>query len=205
MPEGAAIWRMPSFMGDEYIGQLLAHVAANEHDFTRTVTAGGRAPGIRQSENMLDLGAFREPIEKKVLAHLPQVCSELGIGRFDVSSVETELVAHRDGAFYKRHIDLLFGRFRQDSAEDRVVTFVWYFFPEPRRFEGGTLRLYPDAGMVAPECETHVDMIPQNDVAIAFSSWMPHEVVPVTVSSREFRDSRFAVNCWVRRAAARGS
>lgn len=30
-----------------------------------------------------------------------------------------------------------------------------------------------------------------------FSSWLPHAVLPVTVPSRQFRDARFAINCWV--------
>ena len=62
---------------------------------------------------------------------------------------------------------------------------------------GGVLRIYSftdnnDTG-------SFVDIELTNDSLVFFPSWLTHEVLPVTCPSGRFEDSRFAINCWVRR------
>jgi Rps23 Pro-64 3,4-dihydroxylase Tpa1-like proline 4-hydroxylase len=40
------------------------------------------------------------------------------------------------------------------------------------------------------------DIEPGQNRLVAFPSWAPHEVMPISCPSRRFIDSRFAVNCW---------
>jgi Rps23 Pro-64 3,4-dihydroxylase Tpa1-like proline 4-hydroxylase len=59
------------------------------------------------------------------------------------------------------------------------------------------LRIYAFAD--EKETGAFVDIEPTNDTLVFFPSWFPHEVLPVACPSGRFEDSRFAINCWVRR------
>ena len=102
-------------------------------------------------------------------------------------------MAHNDGAFYKRHIDT-----QTASERDaiRVLSGVYYFHAEPKAFTGGALRLY---AIGDPDKKTFVDIEPAHDSLLAFPSWAPHEVRPISCPSKRFTDSRFAINCWMYR------
>ncbi len=106
-------------------------------------------------------------------------------------------MAHGDGAFYKRRIDTLTDRYG-DLDRIRVLSGVYYFNAEPKAFSGGALRLYAIGGK--PD-ENFVNVEPLNNWLLVFPSWAPHEVMPISCPSRRFVDSRFAVNCWICRAA----
>lgn len=62
------------------------------------------------------------------------------------------------------------------------------------------LRLYSFPGVANRPDEQVVDVTPEQVVAVAFSSWMPHEVLPVSRHSRLYSDSYFSINCWMLRA-----
>jgi len=109
--------------------------------------------------------------------------------------LEIELVAHANGGFFKRHIDTVTGNTRADSG-DRAICCVYYFFREPKVFSGGESRLHPLRTVSDPAPPT-IDVAIANDTLVAFSSWMPHEVLPVANPSTEFADARFSINCWM--------
>jgi Rps23 Pro-64 3,4-dihydroxylase Tpa1-like proline 4-hydroxylase len=108
-------------------------------------------------------------------------------------TLENELVAHGDGAFYKRHIDTKTADY-QDVERIRVLSGVYYFYTEPKAFTGGALRLYTIGGK---EGENFVDIEPVRNSLIVFLSWVPHEVLLTYCPSKRFVDSRFAINCWI--------
>jgi Rps23 Pro-64 3,4-dihydroxylase Tpa1-like proline 4-hydroxylase len=154
------------------------------------------------SRRLADFGRFKEGVERRVEELAPCLIAQLGLTPFKPTGFETELVAHENGAFYKRHIDLFTSvRDREAVSGDRLISVVVYFHREPRRFDGGELRLYPQANPAKPPADGVIDLAPQHNTAIAFSSWLPHEVLRVTCSTRDFGDARFAVNCWVLRGA----
>ena len=107
--------------------------------------------------------------------------------------LELQLVAHHDGAFYKRHIDT---QTASDRKNIRVLSGVYYFHAEPKPFSGGALRLYAIGGDDATD---FVDIEPQRNSLLVFPSWAPHEVRTVSCPSKQFSDSRFAINCWIHR------
>ena len=181
--------------------QLLDHALCNESRFEKS----GLRPGgdvdenVRVSRKLTDLGALASKVERQISTWLPSLVAELGLTPFNRTGFEIELVAHGDGAFYRRHIDLRTGSERPEASQDRLLSVVYFFFREPRAFAGGALRLYPGAGLAQVAAEEKIDVSVEQDMAVAFSSWMPHEVLPVSCASGAFRDSRFAVNCWVLR------
>jgi Rps23 Pro-64 3,4-dihydroxylase Tpa1-like proline 4-hydroxylase len=71
---------------------------------------------------------------------------------------------------------------------------VYYFHARTNAFTGGALRLYPFA---IGSTNRFIDVEPVHNSFAAFPSCVMHEVMPVRCPSRQFRDARFSINCWV--------
>lgn len=186
------------FLGEQTMSALLAYALDHQHAFAPTSVGlkGAINPGYRRSLALRDLGPFRPIFEAKMVALLPDLVSELRCTPVQSPKIELELVAHNDGAFYRRHLDT---QTATDHESLRLVSAVYYFHDTPQAFSGGALRLHA-FGDSAPDA--HVDIAPQRDSLLVFPSWAPHEVMPVSCPSRRFSDSRFAVNCWFHRSRA---
>lgn len=187
---------MRGWLGPAAVEDLLAYALANRERFAPSALGQGAAtgldPAIRQSEKLSDLGPFAATITGRVREALPGMIAALGMTAFTHPRFETELVAHNDGAFYRRHKDT--SRAAPSAESRRVISAVYYFHRRPKAFTGGALRLYALAG------GSFADVEPENDALVFFPSFYPHEVMPVSCPSRRFEDSRFAVNCWVHQA-----
>lgn len=188
------------FLTEGTVADLLGFALAHERDFSPTRTArretGGMRPEDRVSVGIRDLGPFGPMLKDKVRARVAEFMTALGATPMDDPKFELELVAHNDGAFYKRHIDT---RTAGNTDRIRVLSAVYYFHAEPKAFSGGALRLY---AIGDPTKKTFVDIKPTHNTLLVFPSWAPHEVMPVSCPSKRFADSRFAINCWVHRNKA---
>jgi SM-20-related protein len=193
-----------NFLDASEAAELLDFAIAHESSFKPTgVGPGDDVSVVRVSRRLEEFGAFKQSIERRVEQLVPSLISQLGLPPFTPAGFETELVAHTDGAFYKRHIDLFTSpRDRECVMGDRLISVVAYFHRQPRAFDGGALRLYPQVDPAKPVTDGAIDLVPEHNTAIAFSSWLPHEVQPVVCRTGQFEDARFAVNCWVLRVAA---
>jgi hypothetical protein len=98
----------------------------------------------------------------------------------DPRLTEAQLTAHSNGHYFKRHCDT-----GHESTNARVISYVYYFFQEPRPFQGGQLEV--DGAVYDPE---------PNSV-VFFPSDLMHEVLPITCSGR-WEHSRFTINGWLR-------
>jgi len=187
------------FLPEETVVGLLDFALANEVAFSPTKTGrrkeGRINPNMRVSSGTHALGPFKSILESKVLALLPGLIDKLGATAVEWPKVELQLVAHNDGAFYKRHIDT---QTASDRYGIRALSGVYYFNAVPKAFSGGALRLYAIGG----EGERYVDIEPTHNTLLVFPSWAPHEVMPIRCPSKRFADSRFAINCWVYRTAS---
>jgi SM-20-related protein len=184
------------FLDAAAVAGLLDHAASRQADFTPTLLGSKTVdPAIRISVGLRDLGSFRQLLKDKIFGLVPELITQLKVTSFESSRLELELVAHGDGAFYKRHIDTQTARY-DDVDEIRVLSGVYYFNAAPKAFSGGALRLHAIGGK--PD-QTFVDIEPAHNSLLVFPSWAPHEVMPVRCPSGRFRDSRFAVNCWLHR------
>ena len=180
------------------LAELLAFAVAHETAFKPTGVgdAGASAPGLNAEHRVSralpprQFTPWRDRIAAIVAPLLPGILSELGMKAFDIARYEIELVRHNDGDYYRRHIDTHMGP--SDEAR-RAVSLVYYFHAEPKAFTGGALRLY-----AVNRNDVFVDIEPERNRLVAFASWMPHEVLPISCRSARFIDSRFAINCWVR-------
>lgn len=188
-----------NFLTADACASLLEFSITNEAKFKpTTLYNGGYNPQQRLSVSLLDFGRTKTILSERMTALIPQLVVELGITPFVTSEIETELVAHGDGAFFKRHIDTVTGAAAQRDSI-RLISAVYYFHSEPRAYSGGALRLYRFG--IADGADDFIDIQPEQNMLLAFPSWAVHEVMPIRCPSGHFAASRFAVNCWAHAAS----
>ena len=189
-----------AILSAEELAELLAFAVAHEPHFEAsgvgsTVTGTARLEATIRASLMLPHKHFmpwRDRITAIVKPLLPGILDELGLKPFDIERYEIELARHNDGEFYLRHIDTGTG-VKTEIGGRRAVSLVYYFHAEPKAFDGGALRLY-----ALTREDIFVDVLPKQNRLVAFASWVPHAVMPISCRSGRFIDSRFAINCWVR-------
>lgn len=142
----------------------------------------------------LGLGELELPFRREIKARHAEMRDELGIAAFDISGLEVELVAHRDGCFYRRHVDTVTQSIRDRHNSDRILTSVYYLHALPKSFFGGELALFP-LGPGEP-----VLIEPSDNRLVAFPSFAPHAVLKTSCPTNDFSHARFAVNCWFHQA-----
>jgi Rps23 Pro-64 3,4-dihydroxylase Tpa1-like proline 4-hydroxylase len=189
---------LDQFLPESIHDALLDHAAASTDAYERTgVVRQGKAgliPADRQSWNRPDgLGPGGEEFIAFVSARREDIAARLKIPPFEVDMVETELVAHRHGDFYGRHIDTFLHADRAGRRHNRVLTMVYYLHAQPRRFSGGELALYPFGGGEPVLIEPHDNRL------LAFPSFALHEVRRVEAPDEPLAAARFAINVWFNR------
>ena len=159
-------------------------------------------PTRRIAERLNDLGPHRPVFERRIRDNLADIFRRAGTRPFEVEFVELELAAHGDGAFFAPHSDIPIGTRRErplggdrSGTQDRLLSAVYYFHREPKRFSGGQLRLYRLGDHEA--AGDHVEFEPVQNSLVVFPSWARHEVCPVACPGCAFADYRFAVNAWL--------
>jgi SM-20-related protein len=186
---------LQDFLDEQTVDDLLDYAVSRQSDFTPTQMGSiGRVDrSFRKSMSLSDLGKYKQVLRAKILGLLPTLTAQLRVRPVDEPKLEIELVAHGDGAFYRRHIDIDSAHY-QEIKWSRVLSAVYYFNAEPKAFTGGELRLHAIGGK---EGESFVDIDPARNSFTVFMPWAPHEVLPIRCPSKRFIDCRFAVNCWV--------
>ncbi len=186
-----------NFLEEETISRLLTFTLAHEREFQPTTVRRLEHPNptIRVSVATRKLGELRPILKSKILPLVPDWIAKLRATPVATAKLILELVAHNDGAFYRRHIDT---ETASELYSIRILSAVYYFHAAPRAFTGGALRLFAIGG----DGNRFVDIEPTHNSLLVFPSWAPHEVMPVSVPSGRFADSRFAINCWIHREKA---
>jgi Rps23 Pro-64 3,4-dihydroxylase Tpa1-like proline 4-hydroxylase len=182
------------WLGPEAVARLLHFAQSNEHYFKDTMVRDEEGEKIdntvRVSRRLQRIDGLKSELRPKFKLLLPLMFDKLGIKPFIPSRIEMELVAHGDGAFFARHNDTIF-----DKGRGRVISAVYYFYGLPKAFSGGVLRIHSMAA--GGQQGTFVDIAPDYDTLVFFPAFFPHEVLPVKCPSRQFLDSRFAINFWI--------
>ncbi|MGD1703328.1 2OG-Fe(II) oxygenase [Dapis sp. BLCC M229] len=175
--------------------QLLNYIWQRKSDFVPTTTST-KAENYRRSLVLHSFPKFRELIVKRIKEIFPDVLNKLSIPAFSIAEIESQLTAHNDNNFYKIHND----NGSPDTAT-RVLTYVYYFYREPKAFTGGDLIIYDSQiqGKHYVKAETFKTIEPTNNSIVFFLSRYMHEVLPVACPSQAFADSRFTINGWIRR------
>jgi SM-20-related protein len=204
----AETWQQetPVVVFDEFLvaqewAALLQYTLRQGEKFTQAgvLDAGGASrtdDDYRRSQVLYELDNWHNLFIDRIVSFLPHVLARLRLPPFPISRYEVQLTAINDGQFFKKHKDD-----GSDSVRSRAITFVYYFFREPKAFRGGALRLY-DTELDQhgnTSAGNHQTIHPAQNQIIFFPSDCLHEVLPVECSSGEYSDSRFTVNGWVHR------
>ena len=193
---------LDEFLAPQELEDLTHFALEHEPQFTASeVVAPTSERGVidyehRRSRVLTDLERYQEVLIRRIKMVLPQVLHELGMEEFDIAGVEAQITASNDGDFF---------RFHNDNGSDRVaarnLTFVYFFHQEPRRFEGGELRIH-DARLEQDRyisAGSYQSIVPRQNQIVFFPCDMMHEITPVKCPSGLFADSRFTLNGWLRR------
>jgi hypothetical protein len=182
------------------VARLVEHVTRNERRFTPATIREPDGTGTTVNERMRraatldDLGEFEGLVSDRIKQHLHEVLPRIGKKPFPVGRIEMQITTSNDGDYFRLHKDT-------DATDTREVSFVYFFYREPRRFSGGELRIYPTRmvdGRLQP-ADHAATLSPRQDSIVFFPSLNDHEVLPVRVPSRAFADGRFTVNGWIHR------
>lgn len=193
----AEYFQLDNFLNSEEYQQVLNTALVKQDEFvsSKTVTnaANYRQSFILYATLFPDLYYL---VKQKILDTLPSVLQQLNHPQFDVSRVEMQMTAHGDACFYKVHTDA-----GSKKTETRELTYVYYFYQEPKQFSGGELKIYDtemkNNSFKQKEREQIVE--PRNNSIVFFNSRCKHEVLQIDCDSHDFQHSRFTLNGWLRR------
>ena len=183
-----------NFLSQQELAKFLKYTQEQEANFV-PATIYTKDINYRRTYVLHEFPEFSQLLVQRVMAIAPQILLQLDTANFHPSMVEAQLTMNNDGNYYKIHND----NGSPDTA-NRVWTFVYYFYREPKGFTGGELLLYDskiENGFYV-EAKSYKTIQPKNNTVVFFLSRCLHEVLPVKCPSKQFLDSRFAVTCWVR-------
>ena len=138
----------------------------------------------------------RPRIGPKIRSVLPDVLARLGMAGLDYRyGIEMSMRVYLGGGFYRAHADSL-----STDHRPRVLSFVYFFHRQPRRFSGGDLLLYDtDVDTYAWTCAAFSRIVPLRNSIVFFPSACWHQVCSVQCETDDFEDGRWAVNGHVSR------
>lgn len=167
------------FLASDEYESILDYACNFEHAFRKSGVIGD--PSWRESRLTHEFAPWDREIRERVGAMCFAVMDALAIPRQEIVDIEAQMTAHNDAQFFKRHADV-----GHPSTNPRVISYVYYFWREPKPFLGGEI-----------EIEGTIYTPPANSI-IFFPSSAMHEVMPVRCASKCWQDSRFTVNGWCR-------
>lgn len=180
---------LPEFLPQQAWLAIIGYLCAREQDFTPSLMYGPLLPPRideeeRRSVGLADLGPFKSPLELRLREVWPRVSAELGVEAFEPKSIEMGATVYKHEGFFGLHHD--------GGEHRRPISFIYYCHREPKAFTGGELRIEHPRG-------TELKITPQANTAVfLLADWM-HEVLPVQVPSRAFRDARLTIQGWAHR------
>jgi Rps23 Pro-64 3,4-dihydroxylase Tpa1-like proline 4-hydroxylase len=193
---------LDEFLSPQEVAELMQFTLDHQADFeTSEVISPTAEDGIvnyehRRSRVLMDLGRHQDLILNRIKSVLPDILKKLDMGEFTIRDVEAQITASNDGDFFHFHNDN-----GNAPVASRRLTFVYFFHREPKQFAGGELRIH-DArlGSNGYESEGRYQAIaPEQNQIVFFPCELMHEITAVNCPSRQFADSRFTLNGWLRR------
>ncbi len=133
-------------------------------------------------------------ISNRIKLVLPQVLAKLGHQKFPITQIEVQVTAHNHSHYYQTHNDN-----GTPEVAKREITYIYYFYQQPKQFSGGELILYDEKidNNYYKQANSFKKIAPKNNSIIFFLSRYWHEVLPVNCPSQNFADSRFTINGWL--------
>lgn len=153
-------------------------------------------PDARRARTISSPRQVAELMEPRLRRLLDTDAARLGLAIRQIDHIELEVAVYGDGDLFRCHRDLY-----ETDRSRRVLSYVYFFAPEPRGFSGGELLLYDtDAAndSFVPNKFTRIE--PQCNRLILFDPATYHEVTPIRCSSSDPQDLRYTATGWVHEA-----
>lgn len=182
--ERAEIW--DSITAPDHNG----HPATVFDDTDQTIIA----PDIRLAWRYRPQAALRARLLEQLSQMIDQhrAFDRLGLAPFHPTQIEMQITRYTEAGRYRIHRDSGAG------APGRRLTFLYYFFRQPRRFTGGDLLLFDEPAPSQPlEPTKFTRLIPQDNSLLLFPSDRLHAVTVVEQASSDPLDGRWSVNGWL--------
>lgn len=201
LPENPDLTRRPTpfvrinnFLTPTEINSIWSVLERHERSLSLAAIERGVDPEYR-SANTLEankLLSFSPGFLEKVCNSLDQHWANLACEPTKISDMEIELTSHSNGEFFKLH---------RDDGEDgltakRFITYVYYFYREPKGFEGGDLLLL-DSSKEQHTVKSYTRLEPINNSLLFFPSIAYHQVSPVSSSGNNLDNCRLTLNGWL--------
>ena len=192
---------LDEFLAPQELEELIRFTLEHQADFQTSEVYSARVDkGVindeyRRSRVLMDLPEQQEMILARIKSVLPQVLEKLGMREFAIADAEVQITASNDGDFFLCHNDN-----GSEGVSARHLTFVYFFHREPRRFEGGELRIHDshlENGVYVSD-GSYQTIVPQQNQIVFFPCELMHEITAVKCPSEHFADSRFTLNGWLR-------
>ncbi len=185
------------FLGPDEVDQLLDLVGSTLDTFDPSTIyvgpgEGGRLDeGTRRSKVRMDTSDAFPLFEQRLRSLLPHLRREIGMDRFDLGWIESQITVHGDGDFFASHRD----ENHPGTDGARALTYVYYFHAEPKEFEGGELRLHVPSADGGHE---EVVIEPTSNSIVFFPAYFDHEVLPIRATGDGPGSLRCTFNGWFR-------
>jgi SM-20-related protein len=182
---------LEEFLFPDELAGLLEYALCREAEFrSATVVTPDDAyatlPEHRRSHSLYDTGPYYQLFDDRIRFYLDSVLDELEHPPFAITRLDAGISANNHEDFFGPHRDN-----SDPPCRSREISYVYYFHREPKAFSGGELRIYEENSW------EHDVIVPAQNRMVFFRSWAIHEVSPVHCPSRDFADSRFAMNGWI--------
>jgi SM-20-related protein len=190
---------LDEFLVCEELKGLLDYTLTHSSYFTSTRVISREGEGIidranRRSRVLMAWSPFHELLANRIGTFFPVVLEKLRWPSFQVGHIETQLTASSHQEFFKVHSDN-----GNIAVRTRQLTFVYFFYREPKAFSGGELIVYDT--VVRDGCHTPAGPFqvihPRQNQIVFFPSYCLHEVTTISCPSCAFADSRFTLNGWL--------
>lgn len=193
--------QIDNFLSPETHARLVAYAIDHESEFL-PANVDADVTGYRHSLVLHDFPEFSQLMRKSVQERIESLLAFFQLPPFPIQDIECQLTAHNDGHFYKTHNDN-----GSAGTANRMISYVYYFHQQPKGYTGGELRLYDTRvqNNIYVAAENHHDVIPRDNSIVFFLPRYLHEVLPVSCPDRQFANSRFTINGWVRQKVTQAS
>ena len=120
---------------------------------------------------------------------IPEILTRLRLEDLGRYRIEMNIRVYPAGGFYTIHCDNRVAPFR-----DRVLSFICFFHPEPKRFSGGDLLLYDSNQRGGHPVPAFSRIEPFRGGIVFFMSEDWHQVTPVECDADDFGAGRFVLS-----------
>ncbi|MCG8609491.1 MAG: 2OG-Fe(II) oxygenase [Pseudomonadales bacterium] len=139
-----------------------------------------------------EIGNSLAEFRKKIFENCEHWQKLLNVTPFTTGHIELSMLHYQNRQFYQVHKDQ-----GLDETRSRTLTFIYFFYKQPKAFSGGELLLY-DTDENAHSAGTAFTQIePENNTLLVFPSQYFHQVTPVQSSFCGFDSGRFVINGFI--------